>query len=145
MAFSSRVDDWFRENIAPLLIIEQRKATNHLGIRYIRTLCDLAAEIKQSKEKLKEWCERSHDHSELTRSHRRALYSASFLPETTEFNDLGQSVALKSREGRLTVKQSGLTKPKLVSPSGSRDSVQLDVSPLSTFVRSAALGVSSQE
>lgn len=144
VAFSSRVDDWFRQNIAPLLIIEQRKATNHLGIRYIRTLCSLAEEIKQSKEKLKDWCETSHDHSELTRSHRRVLYSASFLPESTELDDLGQSVALK----RPTVKPQGpakLTKPQLHLSSGSRDSVQLDVSPLSTFMRSAALGVSSQD
>ena len=31
----------------------------------------------------------------------QALYSASFLPESTELDDLGQSVALKRRDGRL--------------------------------------------
>ena len=30
--------DWFNENVAPLLIQEQVKATNHFGMTYIRNL-----------------------------------------------------------------------------------------------------------
>lgn len=131
-AFSSKVDDWFSNNVAPLLFAEQEQATNHFGMTYIRNLRTLTDNAKHSSQTLNDWLDStSGGQGVLLRSHRRALYSAAFIPETPQpsSSTLGGSMRPSSLQ-------------PLLSPNVSQEFRSPVDTALGDFMRSAALETS---
>ncbi|CAJ1327209.1 unnamed protein product [Effrenium voratum] len=73
-AMSSLIDEWFAEQMAPLISREREAATNHLGVSYIKGLRAVAEDAKRSQLKLGSWSLELADlHQEFRRSRTQTL------------------------------------------------------------------------